>query len=200
MNRAHALILVAVVFAFAAAGCGVSDPYNDTKDNATTAKQQTAAQPATDDPSERSDGQPPADTRDPDAALNDALPQSADAEQVAGAYGLLQTNWSWRTFRAQYDRMRHLAGGALARDLTDNPPESDQLEGIKADKQTNRSTLLASDSRSVSANEARVVVVFSELAGGHGVTDSAPRATVYRAVVKRLAHGWRVTAWSLLPS
>ena len=200
MNRAHPLILVALVLAFTAAGCGVSDPYNDTKDNATTATQQTPAQPPTDDPSEPSDAQPPADTRDPDAAVNDAPTKNPDAEQVAAAYGLSRPTGRGRPTDPEYDRMRHLAGGALARDLTDNPPESDQLEGIKADKQTNRSTLLASDSHSVSANEARVVVVFSELAGGHGVTDSAPRATVYRAVVKRLPHGWRVTAWSLLPS
>jgi len=198
VTRVRALILALLASALASAGCGVNDPYNGTKEP-TSSTPKPAANP-TADATDHSDEQPPADTRDPDAAVNDRPPKSASAEQIAAAYGLFQTNWSWKTYRAQYDRMRHLAGGGLARDLIENPPESDQLAGIKADHQTNRSRLLAGDSRMVNANEARAIVAYSELAGGHGVTETTPRATVYRAVLKRLPQGWRVTQWSRLPS
>jgi hypothetical protein len=198
VTRAHALILAVLALALATAGCGVNDPYN----GATERTSSTTKPPATPtaDSEDHSDEQLRADTRDPNAAVNYGPPQSASAEQVAAAYGLFQTNWSWKTYRAQYDRMRHLAGGGLARDLAENRPESDQLQGIKADQQTNRSTLLAADSRMISANAARAVVVYSELAGGHGVTEDTPRATVYRALLKRRSQGWRVTEWSRLPS
>lgn len=198
MTRVRALILALLTFALASAGCGVNDPYNGAKEP-TSSTPKPAAKP-TADATDHPDEQPPADTRNPDAAVNDRPSQSASAEQVAAAYGLFQTNWSWKTYRAQYDRMRHLAGGGLARDLAENPPESDQLDGIKTDQQTNRSALLAADTRTVSANEARAIIVYSELAGGHGVTEDTPRATVYRAVLKRLPQGWRVTEWSRLPS
>jgi len=195
---ARALILAVLALALATAGCGVNDPYNGAREP-TSSTTKPPASPAADS-TDHSDQQSSADTRDPDAAVNYRPPQSASAEQVAAAYGLFQTNWSWKTYRAQYDRMRHLAGASLARDLAENRPESDQLQGIKADQQTNRSRLLAADSRMISANVARAVVVYSELAGGHGVTEDTPRATVYRALLKRRPQGWRVTEWSRLPS
>jgi hypothetical protein len=198
VTRTRALSLAVLVLALASAGCGVNDPYNGAKEP--TSKTTKPPATPTADSEDHSDERLRADTSNPDAAVNYRPPQSASAEQVAAAYGLLQTNWSWKTYRAQYNRMRHLAGGVLARDLAANPPEDDQLEGITADQQTNRSTLLAADSRMVHANDARAIVVYSELPGGHGVTADTPHATVYRALLKRLAQGWRVTEWSRLPS
>jgi hypothetical protein len=198
VTRTRALVLAVLAFAFASSGCGVNDPYNGAKEPTSSITKPPAT--PTVDSEDRADEQLRDDTRDPDAAVDTRPPQSASAEQVAAAYGLFQTNWSWKTYRAQYDRMRRLAGGGLARDLAENPPESDQLRGIKTDRQTNRSTLLAVESRVVSASEARAIIVYSELAGGHGVTEDTPRATVYGALLKRLPQGWRVTEWSRLPS
>src|SRR3954470_361585 len=84
-----------------------------------------------------SDAKPPADRADAGSLTTAATPADARAEEVAAAYGLAQTNWSWRTYRGQYRRMTKLAGGDLARDLRANPPEPDQLRGIEADRQTN---------------------------------------------------------------
>lgn len=78
--------------------------------------------------------------------------------------------------------MIELAGGELARDLRANRPGVDQLHGIEADRQTNRSTAIAVDGHIVAPTRVRVIVVYEELAGGPGVTDSVPRHTVYRAV------------------
>jgi hypothetical protein len=159
--------------------------------NSATGAPGAASQNATDD-------RPPADRRNPDT-LTAADRPAARAERIATAYGLAQTNWSWRNYAHQYRRMTALAGGALARDLKANPPEQDQLVGVAAEKRTNRSTAIAADSTAINATTARVIVVYEELPGGAGVTDITPRHTVYRATVTKISGAWKVTAWSLLP-
>ncbi len=185
------------LIALSVTGCGVNDPYNDAPAG-TGSGPAPAARPQT-EPHAASDAQAARDRADPGSFTGAETHASAGAEEVAAAYGLAQTNWSWRTYRGQYRRMTELAGGELARDLNANPPEADQLRGIKADRQTNRSTAIAVDGHVVAPTRVRVIVVYAELAGGAGVTDTAPRHTVYRAVVSKLAEGWRVTQWSLLP-
>jgi hypothetical protein len=190
-------LLAVGLIALSVAGCGFHDPYNDPP----AGKDATPA-PAPSAPTDahaNSDAQPPRDRAAPGSFTTASVRANAHAEEVAAAYGLAQTNWSWRTYRGQYRRMTELAGGALARDLRANPPEPDQLRGIEADRQTNRATAVAVDGRVLSPAKIRVIVVYEELAGGAGVTDRAPRHTVYRAVVSRLAEGWKVTQWSLLP-
>jgi hypothetical protein len=191
--------LIFGLLALTLAGCGVHDPYNDKPAAADDRAPADAATSRRHDADANSDEQPPRDATDPDSLASPPIRAHAGAEEIASAYGLAQTNWSWRTYEDQYERMTGLAGGALARDLRANPPEPDQLHGIRADRQTNRSSAIAVDSRLLSPTRTRVIVVYEELAGGAGVTDTAPRHTVYRAVVSRLREGWRVTQWSLLP-
>lgn len=197
MTAACRTLLAVGLIALSVTGCGVHDPYNDAPAG-TDRTAATATSPRTDAPV-NSDAQPPRDRADPGSSTGAAARADARAEAVAAAYGLAQTNWSWRTYRGQYRRMTELAGGELARDLRANPPEADQLRGIEADRQTNRSTAIAVDGHVVAPTRVRVIVVYEELAGGAGVTDTAARHTVYRAVVRKLAEGWRVTQWSLLP-
>jgi predicted small lipoprotein YifL len=193
-------LLAAALAALALAGCGVQDPLNDQPAETRTAPPATTAATTTAvDAGANSDAEPPRDTRDPESLTSPHTRPNADAEEVAAAYGLAQTNWSWRTYATQYRRMTELAGGALARDLKANPPEQDQLEGLKADRQTNRSSTIAVDSQVLSPTKTRVIVVYQELGGGAGVTEMAPRHTVYRAVVTKLDNGWKVTQWSHLP-
>jgi hypothetical protein len=194
------MLLAAALAALAMAGCGVEDPLNDRPADRSAGPAATTAAPGTPvDAAANSDAEPPRDTRDPESLTSPDARANAHAEDVAAAYGLAQTNWSWRTYATQYRRMTELAGGALARDLKANPPEQDQLEGIQADRQTNRSSTIAVDSHVLSPTKTRVIVVYQELGGGAGVTDLAPRHTVYRAVVTKLAGGWKVTRWSHLP-
>jgi hypothetical protein len=194
----HLTLLATGLAALTVAGCGVHDPYND-KPAARRPGPATAAGSAPHHAPDSTARRPAGDRANP-AALTNARPKAnAAAEAVAAAYGLAQTNWTWRTYADQYRRMTRLAGGALARDLKRHPPEPDQLEGITAERQTNRSSALAVDSKLVTATTARVIVVYEELAGGAGVSDTAPRHTVYRARVSKLPAGWKVTQWSLLP-
>lgn len=197
MTRTATALCIAAL-GLSAAGCGLpDDPYNEPEPK----QAQTQPAPAAHghEGERHNDVQLPADTRDPGTITSADAAPDADAAEAAVAYGLAQTNWSWRTFDTQYERMRRLASGELARQLAENRPERDQLDGIKADKQTNTAKVVAVDTRTDGRAARRVIVVLRELAGGQGVTDVAPRHTVYQATVRELPEGWRVTAWSLLP-
>jgi hypothetical protein len=195
LTAARRTLLAVGLIALSVTGCGVHDPYND----APAGPDRTPAPSSPAEAPVNSHAQPPRERADPGSFTSGAARADARAEAVAAAFGLAQTNWSWRTYRRQYRRMTELGGGALARDLRANPPEVDQLRGIETDRQSNRATAIAVDGHVVAPTRVRVIVVYEELAGGAGVTDTAPRHTVYRAVVSKLAEGWRVTQWSLLP-
>lgn len=183
-----AAALLAVVAALLGAGCGaLQDPYRDAPADERAHSDQ------------HHDSELPADRRDPGQMATRPAPAGAGPREVAVAYALAHTNWSWRTFATQYERMRKLAGGELARQLADNRPEGDQLEGIQADQQTNTAKLVAVDARRRGDAGADVVVVLRELPGGRGVTDITARHTVYRAALARQRNGWRVSSWTLLP-
>jgi hypothetical protein len=192
------LPLLAVGAALALSACGLHDPLNDPKPTSTARPAAPATSPVSPSTGGRDD-QEAADRRDPSTLRTAAPKATASAADVASAYGLAQTNWSWRTYTRQYQRMTELAAGQLARDLQANPPEPDQLEGIRADRQTNRSTAIAVDATRLSATRQRVIVVYEELPGGGGVTETTPHHTIYQATVTKTADGWRVTAWVLLP-
>src|SRR3954454_8110599 len=198
MTRPLSLLASGLV-ALTVAGCGIHDPYNDKSaphhDHAPVPSVPSAPHAAADSTARRLSG----DRANSARLAHASAKANAAPEAAAAAYGLAQTNWSWRTYADQYRRMTRLAGGALARDLKRHPPEPDQLEGITAERQTNRSSQLAVDSKSVTPTTTRVIVVYEEFAGGAGVTDTAPRHTVYRALVSKLPAGWKVTQWTLLP-
>lgn len=191
---------VALAGALAAAGCGVHDPVNDVpKDKPATASTNPAPVDAAGADQHTDAGEEyPEDTRSPESLATGA-PADDTASDVAAAYGMAQLNWSWKTYDDQYRRMTRMAGGQLAEDLKGARPEQAQIDGMKADEQTNTAKLVAVDARQAGADKKRVVVVYRERPGGAGVVDIRERHTVYRATVTKLAEGWRVTSWSLLP-
>ncbi len=183
-------IVVACAAALALGGCGFEDPYNDPQSQGAA----TATPAHTDSHDE--------ELKDSSAttAVSSDAPASADAEEVAVAYGLAQTNWSYATYEKQYERMRKLAGGKLAEDLASARPEEDQLAGIKENRQVNRSTVVAVDTRKASKNDAVIVVVYRETAGSGGALDPVPHHTVHQAKVRKSGDGWRVVDWLSLQS
>lgn len=189
MNRVITILLVSVMAAVLA-GCGLDDPYNDSG-QANSSSQSAATE-------EHSHDEEVKDTSDPATAVSRDASRNADAEEVAIAYGLAQTNWSADTYERQYKLMTSLAGGQLAEDLASSRPEADQLQGIKEARQINRSKLIAVDTRKSTESEAVIVVVYRENAGSGGALDPVPHHTVHQATVRKTDTEWRVVEWSSL--
>ncbi len=205
MKRFSSLLAVCAA-GLALGGCGFDDPYNDQQTSETAgATAGATATPAGGDHAEAghdegSHDETVEDTSDPSTALSENAPDNADAEDVAIAYGLAQTNWSYATYEKQYERMKRLAGGELGKDLAASAPERDQLEGIKENQQVNRSRVVAVDTRKSTDSKAVIVVVFRETAGSGGALDPVPHHTVHQATVQKLPEGWRVVDWLSLQS
>ncbi len=201
MKRIFSLLAVSAA-GLALGGCGLNDPYND---QPASEPASATATPAGGDHAEAghdegSHDETVKDTSDPSTALSENAPDDADAEEVAVAYGLAQTNWSYATYEKQYERMKRLAGGELGKDLAASAPERDQLEGIKENQQVNRSQVVAVDTRKASPAQAVIVVVFRETAGSGGALDPVPHHTVHQATVRKLNDEWRVVDWLSLQS
>jgi hypothetical protein len=180
----RALTALAAAMAIAASGCGIEDPYEDAE-----GRNGPAA----------GDAKPPADTRDPGSLRDPRPPGGEPALRAAVRYALIQGNWSWRTFRIQYEGMRALAAGELLRELAANPPDQDVLLGLERERQTNSARLVAAAATSQDAKDTTVIVVTRERAGARGALDQAPAHRVYRAQVISEGEQAKVAEWQALP-
>ena len=171
--RGLATLAVAAA-AVALAGCGISNPYAQTR---------TA----------RSTPAPPA------AVARLSRVDQRRATRVATAYGLASANWSASTFHVAYRTMVALSAGSLQANLQANPPDQDIVRSLVLQREEHRATLVAAAMTGSGRATATVIVVLREQASAAAIATAAPTYNVYRAGLSLHGGAWRVTRWEALP-
>lgn len=180
-------------------GCGVG-PYEETPPaaglEAEGYRPNSAGGYDAEAPTRAQAGPPPSAQR----LFDSGLKVDRHAEQAAAAYGLAYGNWSWQTYYAQHSAMARLATGALRRNLLSNKPDRRVIRALGSNEQMNTAYLVATDTVDSTSASRTVVLVMRERSIENGLSDPAPRHTVYRARLSLTQDGWRLSDWDLLPT